>query len=100
VLCVVINFVRVRGSNLWRFLTNGKTTIRKKSWYSSGSLDHLKGVECNPCPLGRHNVEVGKCYLAEPRDKNNVSLVFLFSVIDFFSRALTIATWFYLTNIL
>jgi hypothetical protein len=32
-------------------------------------LDHLKGVECNPRPLGRHNVEVGKCYLAEPRDK-------------------------------
>jgi hypothetical protein len=27
--------------------------------------------------LGRHNVEVGKCYLAEPRDKNSVSLVLL-----------------------
>jgi hypothetical protein len=38
-------------------------------------LDHLKGVECNPRLLGRHNVEVGKCYLAEPRDKNCVSLV-------------------------
>jgi hypothetical protein len=38
-------------------------------------LDRLKGVECNPRPLGRHNVEVGKCYLAEPRDKNRVSLV-------------------------
>jgi hypothetical protein len=38
-------------------------------------LDHLKGVECNPRPLGRHNVEVGKYYLAEPRDKNSVSLV-------------------------
>jgi hypothetical protein len=50
-ICVVIDFVRVRGSNLWRFLTNGKTTIRKKLWYSSGSLDHLKGVECNPRPL-------------------------------------------------
>jgi hypothetical protein len=25
--------------------------------------------------LGRHNVEVGKCYLAKPRDKNRVSLV-------------------------
>jgi hypothetical protein len=62
VLFVVINFVRVRGSNLWRFLTNKKTTIRKKSWYSSESLDHLKGVEYNPRPLGRHNMEVGKCY--------------------------------------
>jgi hypothetical protein len=28
---VVINFVRVRGSNLWRFLTNRKTSIRKKT---------------------------------------------------------------------
>jgi hypothetical protein len=35
----------------------------------------LKGVECNPRPLGRHNMEVGKYYLAEPRDKNRVSLV-------------------------
>jgi hypothetical protein len=30
---------------------------RETSWYSSGSLDHLKGVECNLRPLGRHNVE-------------------------------------------
>ena len=42
---------------------------RETQWYSSGSLDRLKGVECNPRPLGRHNMEVGKCYLAEPRDK-------------------------------
>jgi hypothetical protein len=26
-------------------------------WYSSGSLDHLRGVDCNPRPLGHHNVE-------------------------------------------
>jgi hypothetical protein len=50
----------------------------KRPWYSSRSLDHLKWVECNPRPLGRHNVEVVKCYLAEPRDKNRVSLVLLF----------------------
>jgi hypothetical protein len=30
---------------------------RETPWYSSGSLDHLKGVECNPRPLRRHNVE-------------------------------------------
>jgi hypothetical protein len=53
----------------------------KRLWYSSCSSDHLKGVECNPRPLGRHNVEVGKCYLAEPRDKNRVSLVLLLFVI-------------------
>jgi hypothetical protein len=44
-------------------------TLNKRLWYSSWSLDHLKGVEFNPRPLGRHNMEVGKCYLAEPRDK-------------------------------
>jgi hypothetical protein len=26
----VINIVRARGSNLWRFFANGKKTIRKK----------------------------------------------------------------------
>jgi hypothetical protein len=72
------NLVRARGSNLWRFLANGKNTQDNRLWYSSQSLDHLKGVECNPRPLGRHNVEVGKCYLAEPRDKNRVSRVLLF----------------------
>jgi hypothetical protein len=38
--------------------------IEKKSktlWYSTGSLDRLRGVDCNPRPLGRHNMEVGKC---------------------------------------
>jgi hypothetical protein len=29
----------------------------KTPWYSSWSLDCLRGVDCNPRPLGRHNVE-------------------------------------------
>jgi hypothetical protein len=29
----------------------------KTPWYSSGSLDRLRGVDCNPRPLRRHNVE-------------------------------------------
>jgi hypothetical protein len=29
----------------------------KTPWYSSGFLDRLRGVDCNPRPLGRHNVE-------------------------------------------
>jgi hypothetical protein len=66
----VINIVRVRGSNLWRFLANGKKTIRKKAVVFKLIIGSLEGVECNPRPLGCHNVEVGKCYLAEPRDKN------------------------------
>jgi hypothetical protein len=40
---------------------------------------------CNPRPLGRHNVEVGKYYLAEPWDKNHVSLV-CFTVDYLFTR--------------
>jgi hypothetical protein len=63
----------------------------KRQWYSSRSLDHLKGVECNPRPLGRHNVEVGKCYLTEPQDKNHVSRVLLL-VIVLSARACSIAT--------
>jgi hypothetical protein len=65
----VIIIIRARGSKLWRFLANGRKTKKRTSWYSSWSLNHLKGVECNPRPLGRYNVEVGKCYLAEPKDK-------------------------------
>ena len=97
---LVIIIVRARGSKLWRFLANGRKTIRKKVVVFKLIIDRLKGVECNPRPLGRHNVEVGKYYLAEPRDKNTVSLMLLFSVIDFLSRARSIATWFNLTNIL
>jgi hypothetical protein len=37
-----------------------KRVIVKQSktlWYSSGSLDRLRGVDYNPSPLGCHNVE-------------------------------------------
>ena len=29
----------------------------KTPWDSSGSLDRLRGVDCNPRPLGRHNMD-------------------------------------------
>ena len=51
---------------------------RKTPWYSSGSLDHLKGVECNPRPLGHHNVEVDKCYTWPNHGITRVSLVIAF----------------------
>jgi hypothetical protein len=54
-------------------------------------IGSLERVECNPRPLGRHNVEVGKCYLAEPRDKNHVSSVLLI-VIALFARERFLAT--------
>jgi hypothetical protein len=45
------NFVRVRDSNLWIFLKKG---ILEKKEENRGtqvrSLDHLRGVECNPWP--------------------------------------------------
>jgi hypothetical protein len=28
---LVVNIVRARGSNLWRFLANGKRTLKKKT---------------------------------------------------------------------
>jgi hypothetical protein len=59
----------------------------KRPWYSSCSLDQLKGVECNPRPLGRHNVKVGKYYLAEPRDTNRLSLVLLFLLLFVHKRS-------------
>jgi hypothetical protein len=75
----VIIVVRARGSKLWRFLANGRKTKKGKTVVFKLIIGSLKGVEYNPRPLGCHNVEVGKCYLAEPRDKNHVSLVrFLF----------------------
>jgi hypothetical protein len=45
-------------------------------------------------------VEVGKYYLAEPWDKNSVSLMLFFCVIDSISRTRFITTWFNQTNIL
>jgi hypothetical protein len=61
VVFIEINIVRVRDSNLWRFLTRETSTIRKKTVVFKWIIGSLEGVECNPRPLGRHNVEVGKC---------------------------------------
>jgi hypothetical protein len=75
----VIYIVRARGSNLWRFLANGKNTQKRKD--CGIQVDHWitwKGLSATLVQLGRHNVEVGKCYLVEPQDKNRVSLLWLF----------------------
>jgi hypothetical protein len=66
---IVIFVVRARDSNLWRFLANGKKRKARKVVVFKLIIGSLKGVECNPRLLERHNVEVGKCYLAEPWDK-------------------------------
>jgi hypothetical protein len=48
---IVINIVRVRGSNLWRFLTKGNIWYKEENRGTQGwSLNHLRGIECNPWP--------------------------------------------------
>jgi hypothetical protein len=51
----------------------------KTPWYSSGSLDRLRGVDCNPRPLGRHNVEVGKCCTWPNHEINHCAISVLIS---------------------
>jgi hypothetical protein len=46
-----------RDSNLWIFLVKGTLLIKEDYGTQVRSLDHLRGVECNPCPLGHHNME-------------------------------------------
>jgi hypothetical protein len=41
----------------------------KTLWYSSGSLDRLRGVECNPRPLDATTWSRQVLDLAEPQDK-------------------------------
>jgi hypothetical protein len=52
--------IKFKGERLQVVEIPRKRDIVKQSktpWYSSWSLDHLRGVDCNPRPLGRHNVE-------------------------------------------
>jgi hypothetical protein len=41
---------------------NGRRTLNKKTVVFKLIIGSLERVECNLHPLGRHNVEVGKCY--------------------------------------
>jgi hypothetical protein len=57
--CFFVNF-KCKGERLQVVEIPRERDIEKQSktpWYSSGSLDRLRGVDCNPRPLGRHNVE-------------------------------------------
>jgi hypothetical protein len=58
-LCFFVK-IKCKGERLQVVEIPRKRDIVKQSktpWYSSGSLDHLRGVDCNPRPLGRHNME-------------------------------------------
>jgi hypothetical protein len=77
----VINLVRARGSNLWRFLANGKKTIRKNIVVFKLIIESLEGGWVQPSSIGtpQHG---GRqvLYLAEPWDKP-LCLLLSFSVI-------------------
>jgi hypothetical protein len=60
-----------RDSKLWRSLTNGAISDKEDRGTQVHSFDHLRGVECNPCPLGHHNMEEASILgLTEPREKS------------------------------
>jgi hypothetical protein len=52
---------------------------RKTPWYSSGSLDHLKGLSATLVHWDATTWSRQVLYLAEPRDKSS-SLLCLFSL--------------------
>jgi hypothetical protein len=47
----------VRDSNLWTFLAKGNQIDKEDHGTQVWSLDHLRGVGCNPCPLRHHNMD-------------------------------------------
>jgi hypothetical protein len=72
VVFIEINIVRVRDSNLWRFLTKGTSTIRKKYVVFKWIIGSLERGWVQPSSIGtpqRGSRQV--FYLAEPRDKNH-----------------------------
>jgi hypothetical protein len=82
---LVINLVRVRDSNLWRFLTKGILEKRKKIVVLKVDL-WITWEGLSAIPDRRRSPQRG---VAEPRVKITVSLVYLSIVIAFFLRVLT-----------
>jgi hypothetical protein len=71
VVFIEINLVTVRDSNLWRFLTKGTYTIRKKTVIFKWIIGSLERGWVQPSSIGtpqRGSRQV--FYLAEPWDKN------------------------------
>jgi hypothetical protein len=71
VVFIVINIVRVRGSNLWRFLTKRTSAIRKKIVVFKWIIGSLERGWVQPSSIGTPQRGIRQVfYLAEPRDKN------------------------------
>jgi hypothetical protein len=82
-------YCKVRGSNLWRFLTKGTSTIRKKTVVFKWIIGSLQRGWVQPSSIGtpqRGSRQV--FYLAEPRDKIVVS-----SVVIRVQFSLLLLTW-------
>jgi hypothetical protein len=73
---------------------------RETPWYSSGSLDHLRGVDRNPRPWDVTTWSRQVLNLTEPRDKPPVSLCVDIFVVIMFRKNSSLATWLYCFNTL
>jgi hypothetical protein len=84
---IVINLVRVRGSNLWRFLTKENTWWKEENCGTQDwSLDHLRGIECNPWP--KEVTTTWSRHWSNHGIKSPCHLCIFFFVIVFFHRVL------------
>jgi hypothetical protein len=68
------------------------------SWYSSGYLDHLRGVDCNLVCWDATTWSRQVLNLAEPRDKPLCLSVLISFVVIVFCKNSLLATWLYLSN--
>jgi hypothetical protein len=88
----VINIVRARGSNLWRFLANGKKTIRKKVVVFKLIIGSLERGWVQPSSIGTPQRGSRQVLLGRTTgEKSRVSCV-TFSMIVLFTRTRLKAT--------
>jgi hypothetical protein len=85
---IAINIVRVRGSNLRRFLTNENISYKEENCGTQGwSLEHLRGIECNP--WSKEVTTTWSRHWSNHGIKSPCLLCHFFIVIDFYLRVLT-----------
>jgi hypothetical protein len=92
VVFMLINIVRVRGSNLWRFLTKGTSAMRKKIMVFKWIIGSLERGWVQPSSIGTPQRGSRKVfYLAEPWDKIRCVTCYYSCAILFASTHLIIA---------
>jgi hypothetical protein len=84
VVFIVINFVRVRDSNLWRFLTRETSTIREKAVVFKRIIGSLERGWVQPSSIGTPQRGTRQVFdLAEPWDKNRYVTCRYYCVISY-----------------